>query len=280
MKSKIAILVLAVLVAMNAGLLLSNHNLVCALRDVKQQALSEAGQLLTRERGNLAAERTRLCQIVASLREAVNTLPGKSAMPLPPDPSMSATPLAGQGPEASSPKPATITDGETAKPNISLIALMTDEERAALKETRRALPRGIDESLLLQGDIDMLLRDTSWNPDGQPLNADNREILAGLMRDYEYFARQSYTERYETMITPAVEKLRAAQAFVEYSQKEPPPAVAGISITHAELQADGTSRLFYFPPEDYPEFYRHKRIAEERAAERVVMIFELLNGQR
>ncbi len=52
----------------------------------------------------------------------------------------------------------------------------------------------------------------------------------------------------------------------------------GVEYTHAETSdRPGYFRLYYFHPQDYPELYRHERVARERAKETSVKIHQLLN---
>jgi hypothetical protein len=163
------------------------------------------------------------------------------------------------------------------KPAMDAIPLMSDAEKAELSRMAAAMPR-LPTKLLLQGDAALLLSSPEWNPGGRQLALEEREEIGRLLAEHKYFAKDSHLERYNTMIAPELPRLREAGAYVKYKVGETPPTGEGVKISHAERYSGDKIRMYLFRPEDYPDFYRHLTVAEERAKETYVKIYQLVNG--
>ena len=168
---------------------------------------------------------------------------------------------------------------ESERPIPGEIPRMERSEYLALVSARSLLPRTLKGEALLQGDIDTLLASNIWNPAGRVLADHEKAELSKQLKRYRYYARLSPIERYKTLVEPRIAGLRDAGAYVEYPAKEAPPAVEGISVSHAEpSDQPGTMRLYYFHPEDYPEIDHQARVERERGLETFLDIYYRING--
>ncbi len=262
-------LLVVILVAMNFALLVSNGLLVYALKGSGQRDSEEVVAALRNERARLSAEVARLADrlSVPGAASAGAGVPAEAAAAS----SAQVVPVVAAG-----------ADGEDVpfeRPAMDTIPLLTDAEKAELSRMAAALPR-LPAKLLLQCDIDALVASPEWNPGGRQLMVEERRELGRLLAEHKYFARDSHQERYNTMIAPEVPRLRDAGAYIEYKVGEAPPAAAGVKISHAERYSADGIRMYLFRPDDYPDLYHHQAVAEERAKETYVKVYQLLNGTR
>lgn len=278
MRSKSA-WVLAIFVVMNVALLASNYALTSALKDMGRENVLGIAELLAKERAHLAAEGALLSDKVSALRETLHTLRNVRGS--------SSKENHDNVPESST-RDGTIanlaesenSDNEPfGRPDIGVIPLMSEAEKAVLRQRAAALP-SLNEDVLLEGDSGIVLEDSDWNLTKRELTPQEHTQLGKLLKDYRFFAKESQVERYQTLVAPEVQRLRKAGAYVEYTAEEGPTSIEGIKITHAEADGSGVFKMYYFHPEDYPELYRHRTVSEERAQETFIAIYELLNNNQ
>jgi hypothetical protein len=156
---------------------------------------------------------------------------------------------------------------------------LTPEEMAHLKSLRSEMPRQLGDGSLLQGDVDALLKDPAWNPDGSVLTAEERAALEELVRDFRFFARAVTRHRVENLIRPEVERLRELGAYVEIPASARSVSVPGVTISFGELSHDDPKmrRIYYFQPQDYPALYHLQRLERQRSYEAFVKIYHTIN---
>ena len=169
------------------------------------------------------------------------------------------------------------SDALLRRPDLTVIPFLNEEERSALHETRMEMPADISQDILLRGDVDSVLADPLWNPNGHELDPVGRAKLAGLLKDFRFFARISPDERLRRVIVPETDHLRTVGAYQEYPAGTAPPVIEGVKISHAEPSRPGFSRIYYLHEEDYPELYRDLRVEQERGIETFVKIYEAIN---
>jgi len=169
--------------------------------------------------------------------------------------------------------------GGLGRPDPLQIPVMTEDELQLLRAKRKAMPLELTDGALLQGDLDSLLENRLWNPNGRALSSAERLALAKLVSEYRYFRKISPIERFRKGIRPQIERLREAGAFIEYPQDQGPPLLEGLRVSYSEpSERPGYRRLYCFWPEDYPELNHQEQIEGERSLERFVQIYELING--
>lgn len=167
----------------------------------------------------------------------------------------------------------------TSRPKVQEIPIMSREEFRELRQRRRQMPWKLPQRVLLNGDVESVLRDPQWNPSGGELNPEERANLGVLLHDYRFFLRTSKRERVENVIIPEVELMREHGAYIEYPAGTAPPRIEGVSISHAETSEDrSTKRLYPFYEADYPELYHATTVEYQRELEAFVRIYELING--
>lgn len=267
------------LLLVNAALLFSNWTLTQSVNALGgSKRLAELEVRLSRETNRLAAERARFAERSGLLIDAVSHLGLQNFT--------NATHtfgLADSGVQRSPPNDEMSDLLEKAdiseKPDPNSMPLMTEDEKVRLEALWSTLPK-LSEGPLLQGDLDGLISDSSWNSSGRKLDDQERVQAKKLLDDYRYYARVSNVERFKTMIEPQLPALREAGAFVEYGAKEAPESLPGVTISHAEIDETGKSRLYYFHSEDHPDIYRSKQVCDERSQESFIKIYNLLNGIR
>lgn len=171
------------------------------------------------------------------------------------------------------------TIGDYQVPDLSQIADLTPEEKDYLDSLRSEMPKTLGEGLLLQGDVDALLQDPGWNPSGSVLTDEERTALEKLLKDYRFFARKVMEHRVKDLQRPEVDRLRAIGAYVENAVNEQPVPIPDVSISHGEVSPENPDRrrIYYFPPQDYPELYRLQRIERQRSYEAFVKIYHAIN---
>jgi hypothetical protein len=265
---------LIVLGALNAILLTSNAYLLDALKNLRDSRTLAALETISRERGRFAIERARLVGHTARLEECIRALGERGA---------------NRNPGTAPASEATSFDLQSRYPELDLsrrpvpseIPGMEPAEIEEVLHRRKSLPPGLNSGLLLSGDVDHVLANSAWNPQGRNLTQAERMELSQLLGNYRYYARLSPVERYETYVKPEVPRLRAAEAYVEYAKGEGPPIAEGARISHAEpSERPGTKRIYYFHPDDYPDLAHHERVERERGLETFVRIYELINGAK
>jgi hypothetical protein len=260
---------------MNVALLISNGVLALAVARLKDESLIASFARLEFERVALAGERVRLMDAVSAARSLATEL----RVPRIGDPnsetpaSSSATNVAAELEEVA------IRFGVGQRPDPQEIPRLPTEELAELDLRRGELPRNLSAALLLSADIDSILEDPLWNPNGRQLTEPARRVLAELLSEYRYFARVSKVERFRKYVEKEIPRLREAGAYIEYPKDEAPPAPPGIFMSHAESSdRQGYRRIYYFPEQDYPEMAHQRRVEDERGLETFVMIYDLINA--
>jgi hypothetical protein len=158
------------------------------------------------------------------------------------------------------------------------IPLMSPEEIAAVRERRRHMPSKLDDALLIQGDAESVIQNPLWNPTGRDLTEKERDELGRLMSDYRYFSRLSLMERVNLVVKPEIPRMREQGDYLEYKIGETPPRLEGVTIAHSTpADRPGYRRIYCFPPETYPDLYHQEQVEQERALERFVEIYSLIN---
>lgn len=236
--------------------------------------------LLRKERGALAAERSLLSQQIARMSRVLDGAPS-------PD-------LAAVGDLGATEESTEEAEESEAAPSVDApdrpvpldIEIMDDLSWEGLNARSRSIPSPRPNGmLLLQGDIERVLADESWNPGGKKLGAVETERLRKLLREYRYFARESIVECTETLLKPLMKDFDLAEAYVEFDPaddtieavRRDSNGIALISVT-GPSEREGLRRRYYFEPDVYPEVYHWDQVETERGLERYVEIYELLNG--
>jgi hypothetical protein len=272
MKPKVMI---PTLLGMSILLFGSNLFLSAALRNAIGGGTEREIGSLREERARLAAERTRLEDRLESLDRLVAEI--RTWQERADDVRSEPEPTAGDS-DMDAVYASAAEPGITERPRPAELPLLSEEEKADLQAWRAIMPGNLSEGPLLLGDVDTVTGNPQWNPDGIDLDEEGRLELARLLSEYRYFARLSFTERFNHYVLPEIPRLRDSGAFVEYPAEDPPPRVEGTCTSHSEASdRPGYRRLYYFFEDDYPELAHHKRVERERVLERFVQIYRLLN---
>ena len=149
-----------------------------------------------------------------------------------------------------------------------------------IRAYRDTMPLRLNVHLVDSGDVESLLEDPTWNPDGRTVDQAARDELARIMSEYRYFSRIAPLERVAQGIKPVLPSLRAAGRYLEYPMTEAPPAIEGVAISHAETSdTPGYYRIYYFVRQDYPELYHHYNVSHEQQLRIPVNIFRVIQGE-
>jgi hypothetical protein len=260
---------------LNIALLTSNGFLLHAVGLLKDDGLLASLAELELERVALAGERLRLVDAISAAKSLVAELRSAGS-----ERNVRLGQASAFRPEVESELDEIAARfGSTRRPDPHEIPRMDAEELAELDRRRSDMPRELSAALLLSADIDQILEDSLWNPNGRQLTEPARRVLAELLSEYRYFARVSKVERFRNYVEKEIPRLREAGAYVEYPKDEAPPAPPGIFMSHAESSdRQGYRRIYYFPEEDYPEMAHQRRVEDERGLETFVMVYDLINS--
>lgn len=159
-----------------------------------------------------------------------------------------------------------------------VVSYLSAEEKQRLEDLRAAMPT-LGHDVLLEGSVDDLLQDSSWNPGRKQLDPMKREEARGWLEKFRFYARSAAFKRIKEEIEPEVTRLREEGAYLEYPAHEAPPAVPGVLVSHAEeSDKPGMLRIYYFDPNDYPEMDRQVKVERERSFEAYVELYYAING--
>lgn len=257
------------MLAMNVVVLISNGKLADAFRRFETAAIMQLERVVDSADRELDLERAR---VGMQLRKLEDLLAAARSTQLAPSASGSvAADLKLHDDEY-------LANAVYRRPDPATMELLSDEEMGVLRELRRQMPEAMAMGLLLAGDVDSVLEDRTWNPEGKEVDDLVRRELSALMSDYRYYARVAFAELL-TAKKKRIPALRSAGAYLTYGAKERPNLAKPVAISHAELAEDGDHwRLYLFPRDEYPELHHHRDVSLQQQLAVGVHIFQLING--
>ena len=168
------------------------------------------------------------------------------------------------------------------RPNVKEIERLSLEEMDLLLRKYDTLPEEVRKTggkrFFETADIDILLADPVWNPNGRQLSFDERLELGASLNHLRFFKKTLAWDRLRTTILPEANRKREEVDYIEYSG--PPPRDPRRSkLSHAETtNKPGVFRMYYFQEDQYPEMYHGWHVGREQSVKILVDMYELING--
>ena len=269
---------LVILVAgLNVALLVANLSLGSALErlsarrvDESLVALDDAASEFEAERSHLSSERARLTESIERLRAVWSNA---ELQPASYDESEEGQPL-----DLDAIWSEMAANSVAERPDPQAIELLSPEELSELSEYRQAVGRAASDGVLIAGDVDSVLADPSWNPDGLELDAESRVEIGKLLAEYRYFARLSVMERGE-LTGEDVARRREVGAYVEYESGTLPAHIPDrLAFSYAEpSDREGFRRMYFFEADDHPDLYHHAQVENQQALRVFVDVHRLIH---